>query len=171
MPTEPKGEPRGRSQQPQPETPRPELHRPRFLAAGVATSTVAALVAMVGVVIARGIFKVPLMEPVENGAWSGVAFLYAVVAFVAGLLATWLLLLLLRTTPSPLTYFGWIIGLITIFTAVLPLTMGSDNGEAVATAFINAAIGSSIASLTVSAVRSSFLHVPPTEPGVGSPFL
>ena len=75
--------------------------------------------------------------------------------------------LLLRTTPSPVTYFGWIVGLVTAVAAVIPLTVGSDFGAKVATSLINAAIGT----LTVSAARRSILYSPPTEPELQPPFI
>jgi hypothetical protein len=88
-------------------SPRPELDERRFRAAGLATSIVAALIAVVGVVIARGVFKVPLFGASESGAWGNAATIaYAFAAFGCGLLATGLLFLLLRTTPSPITYFA-----------------------------------------------------------------
>jgi hypothetical protein len=73
------------------------------------------------------------------------------------------MVLLLRTTPSPITYFGWIVGLVTAFAAVIPLTTSADVTVKVATALINAAVGIAVGALTVSAARRSILYVPPTE--------
>ena len=157
------------SSQPRP-SPRPELDERRFRAAGLATSIVAALIAVVGVVIARGVFKIPLLGSPDSGVWGNAATLaYAGAAFGCGLLATGLLFLLLRTTPSPITYFGWIVGLVTA--AVIPLTMGSDFGAKVATSLINAAIGIAIGTLTASSARRSILYSPPTEPELQPPFI
>jgi len=159
------------SSQPRP-SPRPELDERRFRAAGLATSIVAALIAVVGVVIARGVFKIPLLGSPDSGVWGNAATLaYAGAAFGCGLLATGLLFLLLRTTPSPITYFGWIVGLVTAVAAVIPLTMGSDYGAKVATSLINAAIGIAIGTLTVSSARRSILYSPPTEPELQPPFV
>ncbi len=96
---------------------------------------------------------------------------YAFAAFGCGLLATGLLFLLLRTTPSPITYFGWIVGLVTAFAAVIPLTMGTDFGAKVAACLVNAAIGVAIGALTVSAARRSILYSPPTEPELQPPYI
>lgn len=151
---------------------RPELDEQRFRAAGLWTSIVAALIAVVGVVIARGVFKIPLFGAVDAGVWGSAATIALMfVAFGCGMLATGLLFLLLRTTPSPITYFGWIVGLVTAVAAVIPLTMGSDFGVKVSSALINAAIGIAIGSLTVSAARRSILYVPPSEPELQGPFL
>ena len=159
------------SSQPRP-SPRPELDERRFRAAGLATSIVAALIAVVGVVIARGVFKIPFLGSPDSGVWGNAATLaYAGAAFGCGLLATGLLFLLLRTTPSPITYFGWIVGLVTAVAAVIPLTMGSDFGAKVATSLINAAIGIAIGTLTVSSARRSILYSPPTEPELQPPFI
>lgn len=167
MPTNPyRGSPQERS------SPRPKLDERRFRAAGLATSIVAALIAVVGVVIARGVFKIPLLGPLESGVWGSASTIaYAFAAFAFAMLGTGLLFLLLRTTPSPITFFGWIVGLVTAVAAVIPLTMGSDFGAKVATALVNAAIGIAIGMLTVSGARRSFLYIPPTEPELQGPFL
>jgi hypothetical protein len=153
-------------------SPRPELDERRFRAAGLATSIVAALIAVVGVVIARGVFGIPLLGSPDVGVWGNAATVaYAFAAFGCGLLATGLLFLLLRTTPSPITYFGWIVGLLTAFAAVIPLTMGTDFGAKVAACLVNAAIGVAIGALTVSAARRSILYSPPTEPELQPPYI
>ena len=148
---------------------RPQLDERRFRAAGLATSIVAALIGVVGILIARGVFSVPVLGPLTNGVWGGAATIgYAIVAFACGLLATALMVLLLRTTPSPITYFGWIVGLVTAVAAVIPLTMGSEVTVKIATALINAAVGTAVGTLTVSAARRSILYSPPNEPELGS---
>ena len=58
--------------------PRPQLDERRFRAAGLATSIVAALIAVVGVVIARGVFGIPLYGTPQSGVWgSGAVIGYA----------------------------------------------------------------------------------------------
>jgi hypothetical protein len=150
---------------------RPQLDERRFRAAGLATSFVAALIGVVGILIARGVFSVQVLSASTSGVWGGAATIgYAVIAFGCGLLATALMVLLLRTTPSPITYFGWIVGLMTAVAAVIPLTMGADVTVKIATALINAAVGTAVGTLTVSAARRSILYVPPSEPELGSPY-
>jgi hypothetical protein len=56
--------PRSPQQRP---SPRPELDERRFRAAGLATSIVAALIAIVGVIAARGVFKIPLLGSPDAG--------------------------------------------------------------------------------------------------------
>ena len=56
--------PRSPQQRP---SPRPELDERRFRAAGLATSSVATLIAIVGVIAARGVFKIPLLGSPDAG--------------------------------------------------------------------------------------------------------
>ena len=75
---------------------RPPLDR------GLATALVAALVTLVGVLIARGLFDVPVLAPTDEGTLGNASTLrLAVFAAVAALLATGLLHLLLLSTPQP----------------------------------------------------------------------
>jgi hypothetical protein len=52
----------------------------------------------------------------------------------------------------------------------MPLTTASDFGARAAGALINAAIGTAVGALTVSATRRSVLYVPPSEPELQPPF-
>jgi hypothetical protein len=72
----------------------------RLWTGGLATALVAALVAVVGVLIARGLFDVPVLAPSQDGALvdAGTARL-ASLAAVAALIATGLMHLLLICTP------------------------------------------------------------------------
>ena len=82
----------------------------RLWTGGVATALVAALVAMVGVLIARGLFEVPVLAPTEEGTLGNAStFRLAAFAALAALLATGLLHLLLLSTPQPRRFFTWII--------------------------------------------------------------
>ncbi len=120
----------------------------------------------------RSRFRVSLFGPDESGVGGGAGTIaYAFAAFVCGLVASELMLLLLRTTPTPLTYYGWIVGLVTTVAAVVPLTMGSDFGARVAIALTNACIGTAIGALTVSATRRSITYTPPSEPDLQPPYI
>lgn len=128
----------------------------RLWAGGVATAVVAALIAIVGILIARGIFHIPILAPKKSGTWGDASTVtYALAAFGAGLLATALIHILLLSTPSPFAFFGWIIGLCTLAAVVAPFAAGGDWAPKVATAVINAAIGIEIWALTVSVARRS----------------
>jgi hypothetical protein len=153
-------------------SPYPEVDIRRYRAAGLATSIVAALIAVVGVIVTNGVFKVSLLGSDESGVGGGAGTVaYAFAAFVCGLVASELMLLLLRTTPTPITYYGWIVGLVTTVAAVVPLTTGSDFGAKVAMALTNACIGTAIGALTVSATRRSIIYVPPSEPDLQPPYM
>jgi hypothetical protein len=74
----------------------------RLWTGGLATALVAALVAVVGVLIVRGLFDVPVLAPTREGVLGGTSTArLAIVAAVAALLATGLMHLLLVSTPDP----------------------------------------------------------------------
>src|SRR5271166_5067873 len=86
----------------------------RLWSGGLATALVAVLTALVGVLVCRWLFNIPVLAPRRNGAYGDVhttGFLLAAAA--AALVATALMHLLLLTTPRPLTFFRWIVGLVT----------------------------------------------------------
>ena len=87
----------------------------RLWTGGVATALVGALVAVVGVLIARGLFDVPVLAPSSEGSFGNAStFRLAGLAAGAALLATGLLHLLLVSTPRPGQFFTWIVALVTI---------------------------------------------------------
>jgi hypothetical protein len=78
---------------------------------------------------------------------------YAITAFVLALAATGLAHLLSVITPRPRVFFGWIIGLFTVATMVLPFALDGNLKGKICAAVINMVIGLCIASL-LSAVLS-----------------
>ncbi len=81
--------------------PAPKLDAGRLWTGGLATAAVAALVAVVGVLIARGLFDVPVLAPTGEGTLGDASTArLAGLAALAALLATGLLHLLLLTTPA-----------------------------------------------------------------------
>jgi hypothetical protein len=114
----------------------------RLWAGGVATAVVAALVAIVGLLIARGIFNVPVLEPKGQGIWGNASTVtYALVAALIALLATGLMHLLSLAVPAPGSFFSWIMVLLTAIAVVVPLTLTVSLKAKVATAAINLVIG------------------------------
>jgi hypothetical protein len=114
----------------------------RLWAGGVATAVVAALVAIVGLMIARGIFHVTVLEPKGGGIWGSASTVtYAIVAALVALLATGLMHLLCLGVPAPSTFFGWIMVLVTAIAVVIPLTLTATLSTRAATAAINLVIG------------------------------
>jgi hypothetical protein len=119
-----------------------DLDPGRLWAGGAATAVIAALVAVAGILIARGLCHVAVLAPKSDGIWGNAnTVTYALLAAAAALLATGLAHLLSVTTPAPNQFFGWTMSLLTLIAVVLPLTIGADLGSRVATAIINLAIG------------------------------
>jgi hypothetical protein len=128
----------------------------RLWTGGVATAVVAALVALIGVLICRGVLDVPVLAPIEEGTLGGTStFRLVALAAVAALLATGLLHLLLLSTPRPLRFFTWIVALATIAAALAPFLTDADLDEKVATSLVYLAIGISIGSLLSGVGRSA----------------
>src|SRR5512132_2257705 len=126
----------------------------RLWTGGVATALVAALVAVVGVLIARGLFDVPVLAPTDEGALGNASTLrLAAFAAIAALLPTGLLHLLLLSTPQPRRFFAWIITLATIAAALVPFLTGADLDEKIATSAITLVVGLAIGSLLSGVAR------------------
>jgi hypothetical protein len=141
-----------------PGTTRPaaRLDAGRLWMGGIATAVVAALVAVVGVLISRGLFDVPLLAPTREGAFGDTSTAgLAGLAAVAALLATGLMHLLLVTTPRPRRFFTWIMALATLIAVILPLMTDAEASSRIATALINLSIGVAVGSLVSSSARSA----------------
>jgi len=133
----------------------------RLWTGGVATALVAALVALVGVLIARGLFEVPVLAPTDEGTLGNAStFRLAAFAAAAALLATGLLHLLLLSTPQPRRFFTWIITLVTIAAALVPFLTDADLDEKVATSAITLVVGVAIGSLLSGVARSAIRTEP-----------
>jgi hypothetical protein len=118
--------------------PRPKVDAGQLLPGGVATAVVAALVALVGILVCRWLFNIPLLSPRRDGAYGDAHTTgYVLAAAVAALLATGLLYLLLLSTPRPMLFFTWIVALATIVVVLFPFS----------TAAVDLAIGFAIGSL------------------------
>ncbi len=134
--------------------PEPELETRRRVDAktlwsgGAATAVVAGLIALVGILVCRWLFKVPILAPSRDGAWgdaSTAGYVFAAVAIA--LAATGLMHLLLLATPSPRVFFGWIIGLATVVAVVYPFSTSAPLSQKAATAVVNLVLGVAIGSL------------------------
>lgn len=128
----------------------------RLWIGGLAAAVVAGLVAIVGVLIARGLFDVPLMGPASKGAFGdGSTIGLAALAALGALLATGLMHLLLLGAPQPFQFFTWILTLVALIAAIVPFLTDAETDTKVATAAINVAIGVTIGSLVSSVARSA----------------
>jgi Family of unknown function (DUF6069) len=134
----------------------PTVDAARLWTGGVATAVVAALVALVGVLICRGLLDVPVLAPTDEGTLGdATTFRLAALAALAALLATGLLHLLLLSTPRPGQFFTWIVTLATVAAALAPFLTDADLDEKVATSAIYLAIGIAIGSLLSGVARSA----------------
>jgi hypothetical protein len=128
--------------------PRPKVDVGQLWAGGVATAIVAALVAVVGILVCRWLFNIPILAPARDGAYGDVHTTGLVLAAaIAALVATLLAHLLLASTPRPLTFFRWIVSLATVVVVLFPFSTGAPLSQKVATAAVDLVIGFAIGSL------------------------
>jgi hypothetical protein len=120
----------------------------RLWAGDAATACVAALVAVIGVLLFSSVLDIRIVQPpLLLTITDSLAVNYAATAFVAALLATALAHLLAATTPRPRMFFGWIVGLATVATMVVPFAADASMAGKVSTAVINMVVGIAIATL------------------------
>jgi len=133
---------------PPPQRARPRVDARMLWSGGVATAVVAGLIALVGVLVCRWLFNIPILAPKRYGAY-GDAHTTTLVLIAAGaaLVATLLAHLLLLSTPRPMVFFGWIVGLVTVIVVVFPFRTGAALSHEVATAALYLVIGIAIGSL------------------------
>ena len=106
---------------------RPSVNARTLWAGGAATALVAALVALVGVVIFRGLFDIPVLAPEREGVWVDTSTgQLMILAAIAALAATGLMHLLLISTPRAMTFFAWIVGLVTVAVTLAPFATDSS---------------------------------------------
>ena len=139
---------------------RPQVDAGKLWPGGIATAVVAALVAMVGVLVCRWLFGIPLLAPKSDGAYGDVHTTDLVlIAAAAALVATVLVHLLLLSTPRPLTFFAWIIGLATVLAVLVPFSTAAPLTVKVATAVVDLVLGVAIGSL-ISGVAARSVRLP-----------
>ena len=140
-------------QDPEPEPTRRVDARPLW-SGGVATAVVAALIALVGILVCRWLFNVPILSPRGEGAWGNASTVgYVFAAAACALVATALMYLLLISTPYPRVFFGWIIGLATLVAVVYPFSTTAPTSQKFATAVVNLILGVAIGSLITEVSR------------------
>jgi hypothetical protein len=131
----------------------------RLWSGGLATAVVAALTAVVGVLACRWLFNIPVLAPRSDGNYGDVhttGFLLAAAA--AALVATGLMHLLLLAAPEPFTFFGWIVGLVTLLAVVFPFSTSAPVSAKVATALVDLILGVVIGSLVGSVAARSVVR-------------
>ncbi len=117
---------------------RPKTDVAQLWSGGVATAIVAGLAALVGVLAWRWLFGVPILAPKSDGAYGAVRTTdYVLAAAGAALVATALAQLLVASTPRPLVFFGWIVGLATVVVVLYPFGTAATLSEKGATATVD----------------------------------
>jgi hypothetical protein len=135
------------SQEPEPEFQR-RVDGRTLWSGGAATAVVAALIALVGILVCRWLFTIPILAPRRDGAWGAASTAGYVFASAAiALFATALMHLLLLSTPRPRLFFTWIIGLATVIAVVFPFSTAAPLSQKAATTLVNLVLGIAIGSL------------------------
>jgi hypothetical protein len=138
----------------------------RLWASGAATGVVAAAVAVVTLFVARGPLDVTVLVPTSLSldSYEEMSAVSAgLAAFVAALLATGALHLLMLFVPRPGLFFGWAVVAATAAAVAWPFTWNLALESEVAVAVIHGLVGLAIAIL-LSSVRQ-FVATPPVRSG------
>jgi Family of unknown function (DUF6069) len=133
---------------------------------GVATAVVAGLIALVGVLVCRWLFNIPILAPKRYGAYGDAhTTTLVLIAAAAALVATLLAHLLLLSTPRPMVFFGWIVGLVTVIVVVFPFRTGAALSHEIATAALYLILGIAIGTLIAGVgERATRVRAVPSEP-------
>ena len=135
--------------------PRRVIDAGRLWSGGVMAAVVAAGVAIVGLLIARGILDIPVLVERNGKLVNANTWWYAGAAFLAGIAATGLLHALLVTTPQPYRFFRWIAGLAVTIAVLIPFTTAAGLDTKLTVASINLAVGVCIVSIVSGVGRSA----------------
>ena len=144
-----------------PGRPAPRVDATRLWAGGGLAAVVAALVAVVCLLVARGIFDVTIFLQGDAALVEATMGTFAVVAALAALLATALMHGLLVAAPEPFRFFTWITGLLVLVAVLTPFATTLSVAEQVASALSNLAIGMAVVTLVRSVGESA------VEPSTG----
>jgi hypothetical protein len=170
--TERVGYPQGQGPYPPGQGPYPPQRRSRskvdarqLWAGGVATAVVAGLIALVGVLIFRWLFKIPILAPRHDGAYGNAhTTTLVLLSALAALVTTALAHLLLLSTPRPMSFLAWIVGLVTVVFVIFPFRTGATIQEKGATAAVYLVIGLAIGSLVSGVSERARRRTSATQP-------
>ncbi len=150
---------------PRPPEPRRRIDPGTLWAGGVATAAVAALIALVGILVSRWLFGIPILAPRRDGAWGDASTgAYVLAAAAVALVGAAIMNLLLLATPRPQAFFGWIIGLATVVAVLFPFSTTAPLSSKAATAVVDLVLGIAIGSL-ISGVSARAGRRPPVSSG------
>jgi hypothetical protein len=144
-------------------TDRVRLDPARFWAGAAATAVVAALIALVGILVCRWTFNIPILAPSGDGAWGNAHTTeYVLLSALITIIAAGLLYLLVLAAPQPNVFFGWIMGLATLAAAVYPFSTSAPLDQKIATAAVDLVLGIAVTSLlTAVSARAIRRPAPP----------
>jgi hypothetical protein len=132
----------------------------QFWAGGAATAVVAALIALVGILISRWTFHIPILAPAGDGAWGDAhTGEYVLVAACVALIASGLLYLLILGAPAPGLFFRWIMGLATVAAVIYPFSTSAPLNQKGATAVVDLVLGVAITSLLTAVAARAIRRV------------
>jgi hypothetical protein len=140
--------------------PGPTINAGKLWAGGAATAAVAALIAIAGILLGRGLFDIDVLAPQGKGVWGDASTgWYALGAGLGALTAAGILHVLLLTTPRPMRFFGWVIALATAVAMLAPFATDASLGSRMYTAGLNFVLGVAIGSLVAGAGKSAIVPV------------
>jgi len=137
------------------ERPRRVVDAGRLWIGGLMAGLVAAGVAIVGLLVARGIADIPVLVERDGQLVDADTWRYAGAALVGALVATGLLHVLILWAPQPFQFFGWIVGLATAIAVLVPFALSVELASKVATSLINLAIGLCIETIVAGVGRGA----------------
>jgi uncharacterized protein DUF6069 len=134
----------------------------RLWSGAVASAVVVGLLALVGVLVSRWLFHLPVLAPRSDGTYGDVHTTgFVLGAAAATLAATGLVHLLMLSTPRPLLYFGWTVVLVTTLAVVFPFSTTAPLAAKIATALVDLAIGIMAGALVGGAAARATTGTPP----------
>ena len=144
------------SYEPQPPLERqaPEVSARRLWAGGLATALVAAGIAVVGVLLIRGVLGIPILSA-KGGLVDQALAVVPISAALAALAATAVLHLLLLTTPRPTSFFGAICAIVIAILVLQVFLAGGNREEQLATSLLYVVIGIAVISLLSGVARTA----------------
>ncbi|MFE2987470.1 DUF6069 family protein [Streptomyces sp. NPDC059262] len=141
---------------PPPPPPQSRVDARKIWSGGLMTAIVAALTAVAGVLLVRGVLGVAVFAPERDGAMGDASTgLLAGGAAAAALVTTLLLHLLCLGTPQPGRFFSWIVTLATLVMVLLPFTTSVPLVTKVGTAAVYLAVGLTIGMLLTPVARGA----------------
>jgi hypothetical protein len=121
-----------------------ELDQIRYWVGAGLTAVIAALVGLVGLVVAHGILHVPVAIGSGTDLTPLHATMYGLAAAGLAILAAGIYDGMLHVAPRPLAYYGWLTGILTLLAVLLPFTTSATVHAQLALALMNLAVGLTI---------------------------